>query len=215
MKRRAPFLGVTAAAIMTGAAVLVPLLAPHPAAAQTSNTPPHPVLQNVIPESESVLLQAKIRSIDPSTRQVTLVGSSGNAVTVTAGPEVRLDLLKTGQTVNAKYYRSVAFVVNPPQGGSGVPTSDDQMTELTMQQTQTPGGVGVRITKLSGTVVGIDQSSHSINVVNPSGGGVYTLDVTDPARIAMLSSLKVGDTVTAVVSQVVAVSIDPAPQGWF
>ena len=46
-------------------------------------------------------------------------------------------------------------------------------------------------------------------------GGVYTLHVTDPARIPMLSSLKVGDTITAVVSQAVAVSIEPAPKSWF
>jgi hypothetical protein len=39
--------------------------------------------------------------------------------------------------------------------------------------------------------------------------------VTDPARIAMLSQLKVGDTITAVVSQALAVSIDPAPKSWF
>jgi Cu/Ag efflux protein CusF len=205
MKRRALFLGVTAA---ISAAGLVPLAVPRPAAAQ------NPVLQNVIPESQSVTLQAKIRSIDANTRQVTLEGASGQAITVTAGPEVRLELLKPGQTVNAKYYRSVGFVVTPPKGGSGVPTSDDQVSQIIAQPMQTPGGVGVRVTKLSGTVVGIDQSSHSINVVNPSGGGVYTIDVTDPARIAMLNSLKVGDTVTAVVSQIVAVSIDPAPQSW-
>jgi len=208
MKRRALFLGVTAA-IMTSAAAVMPLVVPHPAAAQ------NPVLKNVIPESEAVTLQAKIRSIDSNTRQVTLVGPSGHTVTVKAGPAVRLDLLQPGQNVNAKYYRSVGFVVTPPQGGSGVPTSDDQVTQLIAQPMQTPGGVGVRVTKLSGTVVGIDQSSHSINVVNPSGGGVYTIDVTDPARIAMLEKLKVGDTIGAVVSEIVAVQIDPAPQGFF
>ena len=44
---------------------------------------------------------------------VTLMGASGAKVTVTAGPLVRLELLKVGDTVNAKYYRSVAFVVKP------------------------------------------------------------------------------------------------------
>ena len=193
------------------AAVILALCAAHPAAAQN---PPNPVLKNVIPESQAVTLQAKIRSIDPSARHVTLIGPSGDAVTVTAGPEVRLDLLKPGQTVNAKYYRSVAFGITPPQGGSKAPVSDDQMTQLTMQQLHTPGGVGIHVTKLSGTVVGIDLGSHRINVVNPSGGGVYTIDVTDPERIAMLDSLKVGDTVSAVVSEILAVSIDPAPQSW-
>ncbi len=79
---------------------------------------------------------------------------------------------------------------------------------------QTPGGVGVSLTKISGSVVSIDVAAHSIDIVNPSGGGIYTIDVTNPARIAMLSQLKIGDTVTAVVSQALAVSIEPAPKSW-
>ena len=73
---------------------------------------------------------------------------------------------------------------------------------------EAPGGVGVRSTQVQGAVVGIDLADNTVDVVNPSGGGVYTLHVTDPARIPMLASLKVGDTITAVVSQVVAVSIE-------
>lgn len=188
----------------------VVLAIPHPAAAQSSAT-----LQNAIPQSEAVTLVAKIRKIDPTTRAVTLVDASGDRVTVTAGPLVRLNLLKVGQTVTAKYYRSVAFLVNSPQGGNGVPVSNDQFTQVTAQPVEAPGGVAVRVMKVSGTVVDIDLSSNSIKLVNPSGGMVYTIDVTDPARIAMLGSLKVGDTINAVVSQVLAVTIDPAPKSWF
>jgi hypothetical protein len=68
---------------------------------------------------------------------------------------------------------------------------------------------------VSGTVIGIDLAAHSVEVFNPSGGGIYTIDVTDPSRIAMLGSLKVGDTVTAVISEALAVSIEPAPKTWF
>jgi hypothetical protein len=59
------------------------------------------------------------------------------------------------------------------------------------------------------------MAAHSVDLVNPSGGGVYTVDVTDPERIKMLGSLKVGDTVTAVISQALAVSIEPASTSWF
>ena len=34
-------------------------------------------------------------------------------------------------------------------------------------------------------------------------------------RQALLETLKVGDTITAVVSQALAVSITPAPKSWF
>ena len=136
-------------------------------------------------------------------------------MTLIAGPAVRLDLLKTGQTVNADYYRSVGFVVKSPQGGNGAPVSNDQVTAMLARPLHSPGGAAIRVTQVSGTVVGIDRAAHSVDVVNPSGGGVYTLDVTDPARIAALPQLKIGDTVTAVVSQAIAISITPAPKSWF
>jgi hypothetical protein len=197
------------AAILAGAALVLPLSLPHGAAAQGN-----PTISNLVPESEAVSVQAKITAIDTSNRWVTLASSTGKLTTVIAGPSVRLEMLKVGDKVNARYYRSVAFMVTPPTGGSDVPVSDDQMTQLTAQPAQAPGGVGLRLTKVSGTVVGVDMASHSIDVVNPSGGGVYTIDVTDPSRIPMLSSLKIGDTITAVISQALAVSIEPAPKSW-
>jgi ribosomal protein L14 len=58
------------------------------------------------------------------------------------------------------------------------------------------------------------MTAHSLDVVDPSGGGVYTINVVDPARQMAMSTLKVGDTITAVVSQALAVSIEPAPKSW-
>jgi hypothetical protein len=170
-----------AAIAVVVAAPVIGLGLPHGAAAQDN-----PRLTNAIPASEEATIQAKVTAIDPSNRQVTLAGATGNRVAVVAGPNVRLGMLKIGDTVNARYYRSVGFVVNRPAGGTGVPVSDDQMTQIIAQPVQAPGGIGVRLTKISGTVVGIDMAGHSVDVVNPSGGGIYTLDVTDPARVAML-----------------------------
>lgn len=124
---------------------------------------------------------------------------------------MRLEMLHVGDTVNAQYYRSVAFMLSGP----GMPAPEDQMTQAIARSAQAPGGIGVRETRISGLVVGIDFAGNSIDVVNPSGGGVYTIDVTDPSRQAMLRNLKVGDTITAVVSQAIAVSITPAPKSWF
>jgi hypothetical protein len=206
-------------ALPIAALALLPML-PRAALAQTSpaqpNPPPaHPVLTNVVPQSERMTMQAKITKIDPTTRAVTLRSRSGSPVTVIAGPAVRLELLKPGQTVNADYYRSVGFVVTSPRGGNGTPVSNNQATGMLAQNLHTPGGVAIQTTQISGSVVGIDLAAHRIDVVNPSGGGVYTLDVTDPARIAQLPMLNIGDTVTAVVSQTLAVSITPAPKSWF
>lgn len=197
-------------AILAGCAIGFSIGPPRSAAAQTN-----PSFTNVIPESETATLHAKITAINTKTRAVTLTGASGQKVTLTAGPVVRLEMLKVGDRVNVQYYRSVAFLVKPPAGGNGTPVTDDQITQVVAQPAQAPGGVGVRLTKISGTVVGIDMAAHRLDLVNPSGGGIVSIDVTDPSRIAMLGSLKVGDTVTAAISQAVAVSIEPAPKRWF
>jgi hypothetical protein len=204
-----------ASSLLPGVAIAAAVFVQPPGLMHEARAQPNPAISNVVPASEAVTLQAKITAIDPNTRAVTLTGASGHQVTVTAGSAVRLDMLNVGDKVNAQYFRSVGFMVAPPRGGAGTPVSEDEMTQMIAQPVQAPGGVGIRLTKVSGTVVGIDLASHSIDVVNPSGGGVYTIDVTDPSRIAMLGSLKVGDTITAVVSQALAVSIQPAPKSWF
>lgn len=207
--RHLPPSAVAATLIACAAPALVSAL-PRTAAAQAN-----PTFINVIPDSESATLQARITAVNRKTRAVTLVGASGDKVTLTAGPAVRLEKLKVGDRVNAQYYRSVAFLVKPPAGGNGTPVSDDQISQILAQPAQAPGGIGVRLTKISGTVVGIDVSANRVDLVNPSGGGVYTIDVINPSRAALLGSLKVGDTVTAVVSQALAVSIEPAPKRWW
>jgi len=204
MPRSAVAMGVLAAAGLLPAVMTTSAVAEN-----------NPTYSNVVPQSESATIHAKITAINPETRDVTLKGRSGHTVTLTAGPAVRLDMLKAGDTVNAQYYRSVAFMLTPPKGGMGVPApGQDEIAQIIAQPAQAPGGIGLRMTKVSGTVVGIDMAAHSIDLVDPSGGGVYTVDVTDPARIAMLPELKVGDTITAVVSQMLAVSIEPA-KSWF
>ncbi len=183
---------------------------PRSAAAQST-----PTITNLVPESESVTIHAKITAIDPATRAITLRGAAGHEVKLVAGPAVRLELLKSGDTVNARYYRSVAFIVKPPSGGNGTPVSDDQVTTVVAQPAIVPGGIGVKVIKVTGTVVGIDLAAHSLDVVSAGGGAVYTVDVTDPTRMTALSKLKMGDSITVVVSQALAVSIEPAPKSWF
>jgi Cu/Ag efflux protein CusF len=205
MKRKTNWPGVATAAALAVAVSALPAAAP-PAAAQGNN----PTASNVIPEAEAMTVHAKIQKIDPQTRKVTLAAPSGKSVAVTAGDAVRLDMLKVGDTVNAKYYRSVAFMVS-----SGTNAPPDAAAQVTAQNATAPGGVGVRLTRVSGLIVGIDLASNSVEMVDPTGGGVHTIHVTDPSRAAMLGTLKVGETVTAVISETLAVSIEPAPQGWF
>ncbi len=201
-------LPTAAAAACVAAALLLPV--GQPAMAQGIDPQANPIISPV-PLPEAVTLQAKITALDPGTRAITLTGASGESVTIIAGPAVRFDQLKVGDSVNAQYYRSIAFAVAGPGGTA----PDDGSAAAIARPVQGPGGVVFTLTRISATVVGIDLASHSISVVDPSGGAVRTIVVTDPGRIAILPTLNVGDTVTATVSQALAVSITPAPKSWF
>ena len=166
---------------------------------------------NVVPSSVAVWLQAMITAIDPATRAVTLQGVGGGALTVIAGPSVRLELLKVGDLVDLHYYRQVAFRIEKPGHGNGAPQPETpEVAEMLARPAQAPGGVAVSVVRLSGTVVGIDPGRHTIDLVEPSGGGVYTVAAADKERREVLRRLKVGDTVTVLVSRALAVEITPA-----
>jgi hypothetical protein len=191
-----------------GTAVLLPLVPP----ASAQGLPPQSsAYTSPMPLPAAVTLQAKITAINPQTRAVTLTGANGNSVTITAGPLVNLAGLNVGDTVNAQYYRSTAMLLSLP----GAPVPDNEVALAAARNVQTPGGDVLTLIRVSATVVGIDLATNSIDVVNPSGGAVLTVIVTDPARIAMLPHLRIGDTITAVVTQSLAVSITPAPKSWF
>ncbi|CAH2602986.1 conserved exported protein of unknown function [Rhodovastum atsumiense] len=203
MSRRLSILTVVAAA------AALPLLA-APVSAQ--GVPPQPgAITSPVPSPEAVTIHAKISAINPSTRAVTLTGANGQSVTLKAGPLVDLNRLKQGDTVNAKYYRSVSFLLSSP----GEPVPESEIVAAAARKVTTPGGDALVLTRLSVIVVGIDIPAHSVDVVDPSGGAVRTVIVTDPARIALLPELKVGDAITAVVSEALAVSIQPAEKSWF
>lgn len=198
----------TAAAACVAAALLLPV--GQPAMAQGVG-PQDSAITSPVPLPAALTLHAKITALDPVSRAVTLTSAAGQSVTIVAGPAVRLDQLKVGDTVNAQYYRSVAFSVAGPGGTAPA----DGAAEAVARPVQGPGGIVFTTARISATVVGIDLPDNSIDVIDPSGGAVRTIVVTDPNRIALLPTLNVGDTITATVSQALAVSITPAPKSWF
>jgi hypothetical protein len=186
------------AAALAVTAVALPAFLSAPAAAQ-----PNPTLPS-IPQAMTQTVRAKITGIDAPARKIALQGADGRTVTVTAGPLVRLEMLKVGNTVTATFYRSVAFELSK-QTTNAPP--DGEVVALD-RRAEGPGGVAVSLFRISGLVVGKDTVSNSLDVVNPTGGGVYTVQVTDPSRIAMLQEVKVGDVITAVISDTLAVSVE-------
>ncbi|HTR15754.1 MAG TPA: hypothetical protein VMI52_01810 [Acetobacteraceae bacterium] len=187
-------------------AFLVPAMSPRDATAQEQ--PAHPQMSNVIPAGGTGAIEGKIQAIDPTTRLVTIVAKSGQPIALFAGPSVRLDNVEPGDKVDAQYTRDVVFVVT--QASKAVPQG---ATQTVGQMAHTPGGIGPEATQISGRVMKIDMDAHTFDVVDATGGGVYTVQVTDPARIKMMSDLHVGAGVTVSLTPLTITSMVKC--GWF
>jgi hypothetical protein len=180
---------------------IVGLTAPVPAWGQASG-------MGGIGSSQTITERTKVQAIDVNTREVTLVGPEGNVFTVHAGDAVRnLDKVKEGDTVVTTYYASTVLVLSAP--GTQVPDNQANAALARAAKGQMPAGaVGTKMV-VTGTVVGVDLVTHTISLVNPSGGMVHTFDVTDPQRQAALRRVKVGDSLTAIGTEAFAVALEP------
>ena len=159
--------------------------------------------------SDTITVRARVKSVNLKTRHVTLVGPQGNSFVVAVGPEVRnLAQVKPGSMVIAHYHASVVYVLAAP--GSSPPPDTLSVAGGRAAPGQMPAGaVGTRLV-ITGLVVGVDPVGHTISVVDPKGGAVRTFDVVDPERQRQLARVNVGDTITAVYTEAVAVAIEPA-----
>jgi hypothetical protein len=160
-------------------------------------------------ETDTVTIRATVKAIDMKTRTVTLVGPQGETKTLKVGEQVQnLAQVKPGDTVVVRYYDSVAYVLSPP--GTKVPEDTLAAAAARAVPGQMPaGGVAAKLT-VTGLVVGVNQAAHTLSLVDPAGGEVRTIAVKDPQYQQMMSSIKVGDTITAYITEAVVAAVEPA-----
>jgi hypothetical protein len=158
--------------------------------------------------THTITVRAKVRSVNQTTREVTLVGPDGHVFTVHAGDQVQnLDKVKKGDTVVAKYTQSTVLVLAGP--GEPVPPDTVTLSGSRAAPGQTPAASATSRVVVTGTVVGIDLTNHTLQLVNPQGGRVVTVEVTDPQRQQQMTRVAVGDRITAVLTDALAISLDP------
>jgi len=158
--------------------------------------------------SQTVTVRAKIRAINQKTREVTLVGPEGGVFTVHAGDEVKnLAQVKKGDTVVVHFTRSTVAVLSQP--GQPIPPNTVTVAGGTAAPGQLPAAEAAGRLVITGTVVGVDLDAHTLQLVNPKGGRVITLAVTDPQRQQQLGHVTVGDSLTVIYTAAVAVAVEP------
>jgi Cu/Ag efflux protein CusF len=160
-------------------------------------------------QSGAVTVRATVKSIDLATRHVTLVGPEGNPFTLKIGDLARnLDQVHVGDQVRAAYYRSVVFVLSAPN--APLPADSIAAAAASAPKGDLPAGAAMNRVTITGLVVGVDPAAHTLQMIDPTGGEIHTIAVTDPQRQAQLQNIKVGDTITTYITEALLVSVDRA-----
>jgi hypothetical protein len=192
-----------AVGLLAAAAFLVPLATLQVARAQQQ----HPEMSNVIPDGGTGSIEGKVLALDHATRAMTIASRAGTPVDLYAGPAVRVDNVEQGDEVEANYTRQVLWVVTPTSAPAPAGA-----TSTVGQVAHTPGGIGPEATQISARVTKIDPG-RSFDIVDATGGGMYTIVVTDPTKAAMMANLQVGNAITVSLTPMTITSMEKC--GWF
>jgi Cu/Ag efflux protein CusF len=151
-----------------------------------------------------VTVRGKVEAVDVEKKTVTLKGPRRSLTLQVRDPQ-KLEAIKVGDPVVAKYYEALAIEIKKP--GETTPGVSTQQAVATSKPGETPGGVvGEQITATV-TVASIDKKAHTVTVKGPSGG-TETVKARDPKN---LDKLKVGDLVELTYTRALAISLDKSP----
>ncbi len=162
-----------------------------------------------VSDSARIILTAKVKAIDYSSRWVTLESASGYTTSFVAGPEVqRLNEVKVGDSVKVEYVVSLLAELRPPTAEEAATPYSSAAIAGRSTPGNTPGAGAAQATTVVTTVVGIDQPNMYVSLKGPLGD-VTTVKARNPDNI---KKLHVGDTIVITYTEAVAVSLVKASQ---
>jgi len=151
-----------------------------------------------------VTVRGTVDAVDPEKKTVTLKGPKGNTLTLQVRDPKKLEVIKVGDPVVARYYEALAIEVKKP--GEATPGVTAEKAVATSKPGQTPAAmVGEQVTATV-TVVGVDMKAHTVTVKGPEGN-TETIKARDPKNI---EKVKVGDLVEVTYTRALAISLDKA-----
>jgi Cu/Ag efflux protein CusF len=187
---------VAASVMMLGAAMLAPG-APGvtTAGAQTQSKPS-------TSEARTVTLRGTIEAVDKANKTITIKGERGRTLTLAVKDPQKLEAVKVGDPVIARYYESIMIQVHKP--GEATPGATSQQAVVSTKPGETPGAaIGQEVT-VTATVTAIDTKAGTVTVKGPQGGE-RTVKARDPKNLA---KIKVGDLVEITYTEALAIALD-------
>ena len=188
----------TAAAMMTAAIGLA--LAPSTAPAQGAT---------VSSDSQRVSGVLTVKAVDLPSRHMVVTDSAGDEYELKVPTSVRnFEQIKPGHKIKATYTLATEFVISRPN----TPLPKDAEASITARAAkgELPAGVVANHVVVTGAVLGIDMAKHTLKIVSPQGGEVHTIYVRNADRQKAMAKLKVGDTITAYITESLVVAVSPA-----
>ena len=185
------------------AAMLVALgLAAAPAAAfAASTTAEH--------SSQSITTTALVKSIDPATRHIVMMSASGDLLSMKAPPEVHnFSQIKVGDKIRATYTVETELVISSPN--TPLPRDTEATMAARAAKGELPAALVANHLIVTGAVLAIDMANHTLKIVSPQGGEVHTITVKRADRQKAMAKLKVGDKITAYITESLLLSVHSA-----
>ena len=155
--------------------------------------------------SQSAQMNAVVEAINMETREVTLRGPQGNAVSMVVGEEARnLDQVEVGDIVSAEYVRSLSIEVLPGDGTE--PGAGGLTAAARAEKGEMPAGVVMDTQVVTATVEAIDMEANTFKLKFPDGA-VEQFTARDPKNLALA---EVGDLVVITTTEALALRVDHA-----
>jgi hypothetical protein len=189
-------ISILLAAIVSAVALAQPAISQTGTAAMTSSP-------GKVGVAQTVEVAATITAIDKATRGITLKGPKGDEVAIVAGPEVKnFAQLKVGDTVNIKYYESLALELK--KGGGLKVEKTEKSGAVGAKPGETPAGVAGRRVTVVGDVIALDAATQTVTVKGPQQ--TVNLKARDPEQFRLIA---VGDQIQATYTEAIAVAVTP------
>jgi Cu/Ag efflux protein CusF len=151
---------------------------------------------------------ATVTNVDQASRFVTLRDSKGAEFTIEAGPEVRnFAQLRAGDIVTVTYQAATALELLPANSGA-MPSVETESDSARAPKGAKPGAEVGQSISITSRITALDLKTHTVTLTGPDGKQ-RKVEVTDPARQARMSQLKVGDLVRMTYVEGIAVQVTP------
>lgn len=152
-------------------------------------------------------MSAAVEAIDHDTRVVTLRKSDGEAITLTAGEEVRnLDQVEVGDSLIAEYTLSLSVEVLENDGID--PEAAQASALVRAEQGQKPGMAAMDAAVVVATVEDINVEANTFKLKLPDGS-VNEYVARNPEN---LKRAAVGDLVVITTTESVAIAVQEQPK---